>query len=1295
MLKIYQIISKLLPLLFLSSIAQATITTDISSLASSSHPINLSDNAIKRQITMTWNAADSTDSTLNGYYYIFDTDDATNTTLSEVLTGTQIGSAVSVTSSVLGDSNSHYFHIVAFDTSGTFGSVTTEGPLVINTTPEVSTVVDGSGDNSGSNGTDQTLTISGSRFMDAVSVTVGSTSLQSVTRNSSSQITATVSSGFSTGTHDVNVTNTAVSKSNTLSSAYTVSAANTAPTASAAGAGGITSYTKSNATDTVTISLTAADSTDTDGDSLTYTWSVDTAPDDASDSSLSSTSSATPTYQTDIAGSYIFGLIVNDGTVSSDKVQITVTVNDPGNTPPSANAGADQSVTANGSPLTLSGSQSTDTESAGSLTYSWTITSSPSGSTANLGGVTTNETATLNGYDVAGSYTIQLVVTDEGSLTDSDEMVVTASIGSVSASTSLLSLNSTDTTVGSSFTASVTPKDVNSNWLGTAATVAISSTLGDASGTVISDASGTYTLTFTSTTSGTGTVTATVNGTPINASDTVTFNPGALSPSVSMLDAIPVIASASDTITVSVTPKDQYGNKLSSGQTVVITPTPTGAGMNGSVSESSGVYSQTFTMDSTDTTFTATVEVDSVATAIDATDTVRFVTTAPSASNSTIAADVTDNLTANSSDTSTITVTVNDNQGAPIGSGNSVTLSSSDSSDTVSDATDTNGSGVAIFTVKSTVVGTKTITAVVDVNGDAVSLGTIELAFVAGSATAITVKSGNSQSAIVGNAVTNPLTVTVTDANGNPVSGAQVDFAVISVDATGTLSDASDTTNSSGDASSTLTLATTSGTVEVRAVLNGTSASDTFTTTASPAAVSIGSSGFSTIVIGDASTTVDTTDSLVVDASTTVWLTLKDQYGNLVGNTNTLGEELIVTFSAQNSAGGVLSTKSYDSTTKTYTTAITAPQLLSTSSSGTPTISATVDAIPIVKSVEVTYVPDTLSTSQSTLSAAPTIASDGDSVTVTVTPKDQYGNNLLVSQISGVVIGFGGTSTDATDSDSNGTYTASFTMSGVSVDATSTINGSLIDASSTVVNTASTLDSSTSTLSSDKSSIVVGATTAIITVTPKNSSSAALGAGLTVKVTTTKGYLTGLNDATGTTITAKAATDSSDNYFVTLAGVDATDSGTAQITATVYNSTTDTLIDATDSVQLLSGSADIDGDGSVTTLDGWMLYRYALKLNKPGAGATYTTNSGSLISASGTRDADQIQSLLASAGDTYDIDSDQSVTTLDGWMLYRYALKLNKPGAGATYTTNSDSLISASGTRDASSIQQYLDSINQ
>ncbi|MBT4079080.1 MAG: hypothetical protein HOE82_00540, partial [Gammaproteobacteria bacterium] len=543
---------------------------------------------------MTWTAAQVTSATLSGYYYIFDTDDASSTTLAEVLSGTQLGSsAVSVTSASLADSNSHYFHIVAFDSGGAFGSVQTYGPIVINTSPDVSTVTDSSGDNSGSNGTDQTLTISGSRFMDAVSVKVGTTSLQSVTRNSSQQITATLPSGFTAGTYDVEVTNTAAGKSGTKSSAYTVTASNTAPTAVAAvvGLSAPYSYTKTDATSTVTISLTGADSTDTDAsDTLTYTWSVDESPTDASDSSLSSTSSSTPTYQTDIAGSYIFGLIVGDGTAQSSKVQVTVTVNDPGNTPPTANAGADSSDTVNGSPVTFSGSQSSDSE--GSVTYSWSMVDSPSGSTANLTNTTT-ATPSLTGYNKSGSYTVRLTVTDEGSLTDTDDVIFTASIGSVSASTSLLSVDTTDTTVGSAFTVSVTPKDANSNLLGTSETVVISSTLGDASGTVSSDATGTYTLTFTSTVSGTATVTSSVNGTTINASDTVIYSPGTLSTSVSTLIATPAQANSSDIITVSVTPKDQYGNNLVSGQTVVIIPSS--GSMNADATETSGAYTQTYT----------------------------------------------------------------------------------------------------------------------------------------------------------------------------------------------------------------------------------------------------------------------------------------------------------------------------------------------------------------------------------------------------------------------------------------------------------------------------------------------------------------------------------------------------------------------------------------------------------------------------------------------------------------------------------------------------------------------------
>ena len=954
MTNLLRVIGGLFYLFLTATAAFATISSDISNLTTSSHPLNTSDNQIKQEIVMTWTAAQVTSATLSGYYYIFDTDDASSTTLAEVLSGTQLGSsAVSVTSASLADSNSHYFHIVAFDSGGAFGSVQTYGPIVINTSPDVSTVTDSSGDNSGSNGTDQTLTISGSRFMDAVSVKVGTTSLQSVTRNSSQQITATLPSGFTAGTYDVEVTNTAAGKSGTKSSAYTVTASNTAPTAVAAvvGLSAPYSYTKTDATSTVTISLTGADSTDTDAsDTLTYTWSVDESPTDASDSSLSSTSSSTPTYQTDIAGSYIFGLIVGDGTAQSSKVQVTVTVNDPGNTPPTANAGADSSDTVNGSPVTFSGSQSSDSE--GSVTYSWSMVDSPSGSTANLTNTTT-ATPSLTGYNKSGSYTVRLTVTDEGSLTDTDDVIFTASIGSVSASTSLLSVDTTDTTVGSAFTVSVTPKDANSNLLGTSETVVISSTLGDASGTVSSDATGTYTLTFTSTVSGTATVTSSVNGTTINASDTVIYSPGTLSTSLSTLTATPAQANSSDTITVSVTPKDQYGNNLVSGQTVVIIPSS--GSMNADATETSGAYTQTYTMGGADVSFSATVGGQT----INASDSVTYSSSAPSAEQSTVVADSTDNLTADGSDSTIVTVTVNDSSGNPLSS-QTVTLayvSGTGGRDLINNSTDTtDASGTANFTVRSTLSGTKTLSASVGTNGESVTLGSVNITFVAGTATTVIISSGNSQSAVVGNALSSPLVASVTDAFANVVSGAVVDFAVISVDSTGTLSDASDTTSSNGDASTTLTLSTTSGTVQVSATLSGGNASETFTVTASADTESIGSSGNSLIVIGSSSSSTDTTKSIQKDSSDSIWLTLKDQYGNLIGNTDASGNSITVDILFSGLSSGSLSTDSYDSTAKAFTTVLTAPS----SGDASDTVTATVNGGGLIKTVIVTYLETTL-----------------------------------------------------------------------------------------------------------------------------------------------------------------------------------------------------------------------------------------------------------------------------------------------------------------------------------------------
>jgi hypothetical protein len=91
-----------------------------------------------------------------------------------------------------------------------------------------------------------------------------------------------------------------------------------------------------------------------------------------------------------------------------------------GNQAPTANAGADQSDVAVDSPVLLDGSASSDPEGT-PLTFSWTITQAPEGSTAALVNPTT-ATPTFT-PDVAGSYTILLEVSD-GEATASDSVVI-------------------------------------------------------------------------------------------------------------------------------------------------------------------------------------------------------------------------------------------------------------------------------------------------------------------------------------------------------------------------------------------------------------------------------------------------------------------------------------------------------------------------------------------------------------------------------------------------------------------------------------------------------------------------------------------------------------------------------------------------------------------------------------------------------------------------------------------------------------------------------------------------------
>lgn len=95
----------------------------------------------------------------------------------------------------------------------------------------------------------------------------------------------------------------------------------------------------------------------------------------------------------------------------------------PTNHRPIANVGPDANVST-GSLITLNGTASSDAD-GDSLTYQWTITSKPSGSTATL----SSPTSPTNSFtaDIAGTYLIQLQVNDGNLSSTADSLTVTVS----------------------------------------------------------------------------------------------------------------------------------------------------------------------------------------------------------------------------------------------------------------------------------------------------------------------------------------------------------------------------------------------------------------------------------------------------------------------------------------------------------------------------------------------------------------------------------------------------------------------------------------------------------------------------------------------------------------------------------------------------------------------------------------------------------------------------------------------------------------------------------------------------
>ena len=223
---------------------------------------------------------------------------------------------------------------------------------------------------------------------------------------------------------------------NSLASNVTITTQNTAPVANAGPAQSVSVG--------ALVQLSGSLSTDVDGNPLTYLWSL-TAKPAGSVATLSSTTPVMPTFTVDLAGTYVAQLIVNDGTVNS--LPATVTITTGGSQTPSANAGPNQTVKHH-SLVQLNGS-GTDPQSR-PLTYSWSFSSKPAGSTAAFANAAVSNPAFT--ADLLGNYVAQLIVNNglENSLpstvtitTTNTAPVANAGASQTAAVAAVVSLNGT------------------------------------------------------------------------------------------------------------------------------------------------------------------------------------------------------------------------------------------------------------------------------------------------------------------------------------------------------------------------------------------------------------------------------------------------------------------------------------------------------------------------------------------------------------------------------------------------------------------------------------------------------------------------------------------------------------------------------------------------------------------------------------------------------------------------------------------------------------------------------------
>jgi parallel beta-helix repeat protein len=169
-----------------------------------------------------------------------------------------------------------------------------------------------------------------------------------------------------------------------------------------------------------TVTLDGSGSSDLEEDyPLAYSWQFTSKP-AGSIVVLSGADTVSPSFTVDMLGDYVVDLVVTDSLgaqSTADQVVIGTF-----NAVPVADAGTDQVIIEIGTTIGLDGTNSSDPEGDG-ITYLWTITRKPAGSSAELSDPCSPTPAFI--ADVHADFVITLVVTDEfGAASDPDSVTV-------------------------------------------------------------------------------------------------------------------------------------------------------------------------------------------------------------------------------------------------------------------------------------------------------------------------------------------------------------------------------------------------------------------------------------------------------------------------------------------------------------------------------------------------------------------------------------------------------------------------------------------------------------------------------------------------------------------------------------------------------------------------------------------------------------------------------------------------------------------------------------------------------